>query len=146
MDYEIVYLEEKNVNGLIITTCNEEMKAMTDIGNLWQEFLPIHETIPNKINAKVIGLYSDYQGDYTKPYNFYACCEVEKDKNVIKTIPKGQYAKFIVKGDIKEVIGEFWGKLWGMNLPRKYSADFEEYQNNTDDISNQEVHIYISIE
>ncbi|HBI94481.1 MAG TPA: AraC family transcriptional regulator, partial [Terrisporobacter glycolicus] len=28
---------------------------------------------------------------------------------------------------------------------RKYSCDFEEYQNNTEDMKNQEIHIYISI-
>ncbi|CEJ73498.1 AraC family transcriptional regulator [[Clostridium] sordellii] len=36
-------------------------------------------------------------------------------------------------------------KLWKMNLDRKYSCDFEEYQNNDEDIQNQEIHIYISI-
>lgn len=30
-------------------------------------------------------------------------------------------------------------------IERKYTCDFEEYQNNTEDMQNQEIHIYIAI-
>ncbi len=152
MKYEIVNLNEKTVVGLMKQTTNNNNQAVLDIGSLWEEFLSgdVYLKINNKTNNKAIGLYTDYQGDFTKPYNFFACAEVNEAANVIvplvkKTIKAGKYAKFIINGHVQKAVGEFWINLWGMNLDRKYDSDFEEYQNNSDDINNQEIHIYISI-
>ncbi len=152
MNYEIVYLEEKTVVGLMVKTTNENNKEMVDIGRLWEEFLQegTYEAISSKVNAKFIGMFTDYEGDFTKPYNFVTCCEVS-DTNCIpanmvaKKISKGKYARFIISGDVQQVIGEFWSSLWEMQIDRKYSTDFEEYQNNTGDLANQEIHIYIAL-
>lgn len=152
MNYEIVDLDEKQVIGLVKETTNNNGQAVKDIGLLWQEFITkgYYQNIENKNNNKCIGMYTDYQGDFNKPYNFLACCEVNnkdciKIPLVVKSIPGGKYAKFIINGDVQKSVGEFWGKLWKMDLDRKYSCDFEEYQNNSDDMQNQEIHIYIAI-
>lgn len=152
MNYEIVELKERTVAGIQVRTTNENGQAMADIGRVWGEFLQqgTCSLIPDKINSKSIGLYTDYEGDFTKPYNFVACCEVSKaadlpDNMVLKTIPAGAYAKFVVTGHVQKAVGEFWSKLWGMELNRKYSSDFEEYQNSSEDINNQEIHIYIAL-
>ncbi len=150
MKYEIVELEEKIVEGIGLKTTNENGKAMQDIGKMWQMFFAdgTYEKIENKTNKKAIGLYTDYEGDSTKPYYFMAGCEVEK-KSVkgegTKIIPKGKYAKFVITGDVKNSVGEAWGKIWNMDLDRKYSCDFEEYQNNSEDMQNQEIHIYVAL-
>ncbi|MCO5384775.1 effector binding domain-containing protein [Desulfosporosinus sp.] len=114
MDYEVVLVDEKTVVGLMVTTTNEENRAMTDIGMLWGEFLQagVYYSISNKINPKGIGLYTDYEGDFTKPYRFLACCEVSEatdlaTKMVVKMIPRGNYAKFIVKGHMQHAVAEF---------------------------------------
>lgn len=153
MEFEIVELEEKIVEGISTKTTNASGKAMQDIANIWQKFFAngVYNKIENKVNNKTIGLYTDYEGDYTKPYNFVVCSEVsEKSHNIedriTKFIPKGKYAKFVINGDIQKSVGEAWGKIWNMNLKRKYTCDFEEYQNNTGDMQNQEIHIYIAIE
>lgn len=65
---------------------------------------------------------------------------------MMKIIPKGKYAKFVIKGDVQKSVGEAWGKIWQMDLKRKYDCDFEEYQNNSQDMQNQEIHIYIGLE
>ena len=152
MNYEIVNLEEKQVVGLVKETTNNNNKAMKDIKTLWEEFLMKghYQKIKNRKDNKSIGLYTDYQGDFSQPYNFLCCCEVNKNDSiedllVSKTIPSGKYAKFIINGDVQNSVGEFWTKLWQLDLDRKYSCDFEEYQNNTQDMQNQEIHIYISI-
>ncbi len=152
MNYEIVNLDEKKVVGLVKETTNNNGKAVKDIGELWQKFFMEghYQKIQNKKNNKSIGLYTDYQGDFTKPYNFFCCCEVNEKSNVeaplvSKTILGGKYAKFIINGDVKDSVGEFWMKLWQMDLDRSYTCDFEEYQNNSEDMQNQEIHIYISI-
>lgn len=152
MNYEIVSLEEKTVVGLLVKTTNEYNKCIMDIGRTWGEFMQkgAYEAISSKINVKSIGLYTDYEGDFTKPYNFVACCEVSNTDNipanmVVKTIPKGKYARFTIIGDVQKAVGEFWSRLWEMPLDRKYNADFEEYQNNSEDMNNQEIHIYIAL-
>ncbi|MDF2989248.1 MAG: AraC family transcriptional regulator [Eubacterium sp.] len=152
MNYEVVQLGEKKVAGIQILTTNENGQAMADIGRVWGKFLQqgIYSSIPDKINSKSIGLYTDYEGDFTKPYNFVACCEIGQtevlpDSMVMKTIPAGAYAKFIVTGQMQKAVGEFWSNLWSMELSRKYSCDFEEYQNNSEDVNNQEIHIYIAL-
>lgn len=152
MEYEIVELEEKIVEGISIRTTNQDGKSIQDIGALWQKFYAEGEynKIENKVNNKAIGLYTDYEGDYTKPYNFIACSEVNKksenmENRITRIIPKGRYAKFVIIGDVQKSVGEAWGKIWNMNLERKYTCDFEEYQNNTEDMENQEIHIYIAI-
>lgn len=153
MKYEIVELKEKIVEGICIKTTNEEGKSIKDIANVWKEFFEagIYNEIENKVNNKTIGLYTDYEGDYTRPYNFMVCTEVEKkSKDIknreVKVIPKGKYARFIINGDVQKSVGEAWSKIWSMNLKRKYTCDFEEYQNNSNDMNNQEIHIYIAIE
>lgn len=103
---------------------NQDGKAIEDIAEMWQKFFA--------------------EGIYNKS-------EVNKEsKNsenrVIKIIPEGKYASFIITGDVQKSFGEAWSKIWNMDLKRKYTCDFEEYQNSTEDMNNQEIHIYIAIE
>lgn len=153
MKYEIVELEEKVVAGIKIKTTNQEGKAMQDIGITWQKLFTdrIYEKMSNKVNNKTIGLYTEYEGDYTKPYTFIAGAEVsqkvqkgEEIESII--IPKGKYAKFVITGDVQKSVGQAWQEIWNMDLKRKYTCDFEEYQNNSEDMQKQEIHIYIAIE
>lgn len=153
MKYEIVELEEKVVAGIKIKTTNKDGKAVQDIGITWQKLFAdgIYEKMTNKVNSKTIGLYTEYEGDYTKPYTFIAGAEVSQElqtgeelKSII--VPKGKYAKFIITGDVQNSVGQAWQEIWNMDLKRKYTCDFEEYQNNSEDMQKQEIHIYIALE
>ena len=153
MKYEIVELEEKVAQGIKIKTTNKDGKAVQDIGITWQKLFAdgIYEKIPNKVNNKTIGLYTEYEGDYTKPYTFIAGAEVSQELQIGEElegiiIPKGKYAKFIITGDVQNSVGQAWQEIWNMDLKRKYTCDFEEYQNNSEDMQKQEIHIYIALE
>lgn len=148
MKYEILELEEKIIEGIMIRTTNQDGKSMQDIGKTWQRLFTegVYEKIQNKVNNKTIGLYTEYEGDYTKPYTFVAGAEVSEKNNNYKIIEKGKYAKFVIIGDVQNSVGQAWQEIWNMNLKRKYTCDFEEYQNNQDDMQNQEIHIYIALE
>ena len=153
MKYEIVELEEKVVTGIKIKTTNQDGKAIQDIGMTWQKLFAngIYEKIPNKVNGKTIGLYTEYEGDYTKPYTFIAGAEVSQEIQMSEEIesimiPKGKYAKFIITGDVQNSVGKVWQEIWNMELKRKYTCDFEEYQNNSEDMLKQEIHIYIALD
>ncbi len=62
---------------------------------------------------------------------------------VVRTIPAGTYAKFVVRGNMIKAVAEFWQELWKMDLPRAFVCDFEEYQNG--DMEDALVHIYIGL-
>ena len=152
MKYEIVELEERIVAGIKTKTTNQEGKSVQDIGATWKKLFAegIYERIQGKANGKTIGLYTEYEGDYTKPYTFIAGVKVHKkaeDKEIVNTvIPKGKYAKFVIIGDMQNSVGQAWQEIWNMDLKRKYICDFEEYQNNSSDMQKQEIHIYIGLE
>ncbi|OOM81257.1 GyrI-like domain-containing protein [Clostridium sp. BL-8] len=151
MDYEIVYLKEKIVTGIKIRTNNNDPAMKNDISNLWKRFLEdgIYQSIPNKRNENIIGLYTNYESNFNGDYDAMICFEVLEEKKFskkveVKKITAGKYAKFIIKGNNKEAVAEFWAKLWTMELDRKYTFDFEEYQTDWD-MNNREINVYISI-
>lgn len=150
MNYEVVNLKEKKVVGLNIRTNNNDPNMSNDIGKLWNKFFNqgIFSEIKNKVNERAIGLYSNYESDFTGDYDMTVACEVSDDKEIpkgtiVKTIPAGKYAKFFVKGHMQKAVYEFWQELWKMDLNRAYTCDFEEYINS--DIDNAEINIYIAL-
>lgn len=154
MEYEIVELEEMLIEGVGIRTTNQNGQAVKDIGTLWQKFFGqgIYTNIKNKKNDKTIGLYTDYEGDYTKPYQFITGTEVtsfskeEPEDVVTKVIPKGIYAKFtITEEDKQQAIGRLWETIWQMNLPRSYICDFEEYAAMDEQGNAKEINVYIGL-
>lgn len=150
MNYEIVMLKEKLVVGKSIVTTNQNGKSIKDIGCMWQHFIAdsVVNSIKNKLTGKGIGLYTDYEGDATNPYRFMCCVEVTKSDNSnleTRKIDGGKYAKFTIKGDIVESVGKAWQEIWTMDLDRKFTYDFELYHNDSDDMNNQTIDIYISI-
>lgn len=150
MNYEIVTLKEQLIVGKSIITTNEKGQSMHDIGTMWQQFMSgdTYSSIKNKTSQRVMGLYTDYEGDQAMPYRFMCCTEVSKNENPElenRTIISGKYAKFTIKGDLVESVGQAWQKIWSMELDRKYSFDFELYHNDSDDMSNQTIDIYIAL-
>lgn len=152
MKYEIIELKEKHVVGLLIRTTNENMQSAKDIASLWQNFIceGVYKAIDNKIDQKTIGLYTDYEKDHTKPYNFMTCCEVYSINDFkapleAQIIKSGKYAKFSIRGHIQKDVMTAWQNIWSTNLNRTYESDFEVYHNNSEDINDQIIDIYISI-
>ncbi len=149
MDYEIVNLEKKTVVGIQARTSNLSPDMGAVIGGLWQKFFGegLFFAIPEKKNAKSIGLYSNYS-DSAEEYDVTVCCEAENSGKIpdgltAAEIPAGKYAKFVVQGNMVTAVHDFWTELHKMDLPRAYTADFEEYQNA--DENNAIIHIYISL-
>ena len=58
-------------------------------------------------------------------------------------IPKGKYAKFVITGDVQNSVGQAWQEIWNIDLKRKYTCDFEEYQD--DKMDNADIHIYVGL-
>lgn len=150
MHYEEVYLEEKIVVGIGARTRNSDTNMPTIIGGLWRCFFEngIYGSIPYKVGETTIGLYDCYEKDVKGLYDITVCTEVSQvgqgiEGCIVKEIPKGKYAKFVVKGHMQKAVADFWEKLWQINLNRSYQADFEEYVNG--DIEACEIHIFIAL-
>jgi len=149
MDYEIVFLEEKNVAGFSARINNSSPEMGTVIGGLWQKlYLPENcSAIKERANEKALGIYTDYSSDERGDYTVMTAFEVKSDAEQagfeMRKIPAGKYAKFVVKGNMLTAVQEFWQKLWGMELERSFVCDFEEYQNA--DPENAEIHMYIGV-
>jgi predicted transcriptional regulator YdeE len=151
MNYEVVYLKEKIVAGVVVRTSNSAPDMSKVIGEAWQRFFEagIYSSIANKKNNNTIGLYTNYEDKVNGAYDVVICCEILKEEKLsneiqMKKIVEGKYAKFVVKGEVKEAVGRCWSEIWKMNLDRKYTFDFEEYISECES-EEQEIHIYIAI-
>ncbi len=148
MQYEITELKEARIAGYTARTDNSSPDMGAVIGGTWQRFFSEngYAALPGKVTGKTMGIYTDYESDEHGGYTFMAGCAVSGDVPEgfeVRTLPAGKYAKFIVRGNMTAAVGEFWQKLWQMQLDRTYIFDFEEYQNA--DAENCEIHIYIGI-
>jgi len=139
--------------GISVRTTNEDNQAAKDIADLWAKFMSenISDKIPNKIDNTVYSLYTDYEGDHTKPYTAMLGCKV-KNLNEIpggltgKSFEGGDYFKTTTKGDLmKGIVVKKWTEIWAMNLDRKFTADFEVYGEKAQNPNNAEVDFYIAL-
>lgn len=151
MEYRIVTLKEKKVMGLNARTSNSDPKMGEIIGSLWQKLFTqgVIGTIPGKSGTHTIGLYSDYETDSKGAYDITVGCEVlpsasAAPSTVIKTIPAGEYAEFIVAGGSVADVAAAWSEIWSMPLDRAYTADFEEYRSSPSG-EVEEVHLFIAL-
>lgn len=151
MNYEVVTLEQKTIVGLGARTSNSSPDMSAIIGGLWKRLFEekLFFTLPNKVNSYSIGLYSDYSTDETGEYDITVGCEVSSvnnlsDNTIVKTIPAGKYAKFVVFGDMVKAVSKAWGEIWSMPLDRSYTGDFEEYIS-AEEQGDCEVHIYVAL-
>lgn len=151
MNYTIEKQKKKFFIGLELRTNNEECSLA----------MPAHKEkffrentlakIPNKINGNILALYTDYEGDYTKPYSWILGCEVSSLDEIPaglvgKVIPESKYALFTTQGEFPQGLIAAWQAVWKSNLHRSYTTDFELYHSNFDPQKNPEVKVYIAIE
>lgn len=151
MNPTIEHQAEKFFIGLELRTNNEEcsltMPAHKD--KFFKENVP--SKIPNKIDGNILALYTNYEGDYTKPYSWILGCEVSSLENVPeglvgKVIPASDYAVYTTKGEFPQGLIAAWQEIWKSNLPRAYTSDFEVYRSDFDPQHNPEIKVYIAIE
>jgi len=142
--------------GLSALTNNQnEMTGEAVIPSMWSEFYEkrISESIPNKKNASIIALYTQYESDETGTYTFAVGAEVSQSEPTPDgldafEIPASNYVVFTTrKGPVQEVVVETWQKIWewSKHNARAFETDFEVYDERAADPSNSQVDIYISV-
>jgi len=148
-----VTIQPFNVIGIAVRTTNENGKSAQDIGQLWNKFMSegIADQIPNKIDASVFSIYTNYQGDHTQPYDTILGCKVESLGNIPEgmvgqSFDGGTYGKFVSKGDLtKGVVFGTWKKIWEKDLDRVFTADFELYGERAQNPTDAEVDVLIAL-
>lgn len=155
MEDKIFTLETIRLIGLALPfkTTNANGQSNIDCGNLWQQFEKESRfsAIPGKINNDILAVYHEYEGDYTKPFSYFIGCKVEKNTAVPDemdslTIPSGNYQKLTARGEMPNCIANAWKEIWESDLPRAYRADFEIYDERSQNWNDAEVDIFISVE
>ena len=146
-------IEPFKIIGISVRTTNENGQAAKEIADLWGKFMNenVLEAIPNKIDNGVYSIYTDYEADHTKPYTAILGCKV-KD---LESIPKGMigksfnggnYVKLGIKGDLtKGLIVKKWSEIWGMDLDRAFTADFEVFGEKAQNPLDAEVDFYVAV-
>jgi len=150
---EKMMIEPFSIIGLAIKTTNADGQGGKDIASLWQKFMQenILEKIPNKIDDTIYSLYTDYEGDFTKPYVTLLGCKVRNLDEVPegmtgKSFGSGRYVKLSAKGNLAHglIINE-WAKIWNMDLDRAYTADFEVFGEKAQNPMDAEIDFFIAV-
>ena len=148
-----VKIEPFKVIGISVRTTNENNQAANDIADLWGKFMneKVLEAIPNKIDNTVYSIYTDYESDHTKPYTTILGCKVETldtitDGMVGKSFDGGNYVKLSAKGDLMQgLIVNKWSEIWGMDLERLFTADFEVFGEKAQNPADAEIDFLIAV-
>lgn len=146
---KVVKKDALNIIGIPLRT--DIHKAPSEISKHWERFYTqkIIDQIPNKIGPSVYAIYTDYEGDYTKPYTLIIGCEVTPEATpplgfVFKHIPSASYNQISVKGDFPQSLISAWEKVWQSSMPRAYTSDFEFY--GPDFEKDQSLDLYIAVD
>jgi predicted transcriptional regulator YdeE len=113
-----------------------DMKTAEDlIGRLWRRWFmeDLGRKIKNKVSDDVYNIYTNYEGNQTKPYTCFLGCCVES----IDWIPNGmqaldvkggKYAVFDVNGRLPDVVLDTWAGIYKMDtFERRWAVDFDRY-------------------
>lgn len=124
--------QKKYIVGIRIRTSNAE--AQQDIPRLWERFRSenIYEKVIKKINTHTFAVYSEYEKDHTKPYNYTIGCEVTNLDEIPPgmcglMIEEGNYVSYPIEGPFPRSLMQIWDKVWQSKEQRAYRTDYEEY-------------------
>ena len=139
--------------GFSVRTTNKDAQAAKDIPLLWDKLMTenLPAKISNKMSNEIYSLYTEYESDHTGYYTAMLGCKVENIDNipegmVAKSFEGGDYLSITAKGDLDQgLIVNEWAKIWGMELDRAFTADFEIYGEKAMNRNDAEVDILIAI-
>lgn len=148
-----VRIEPFQVIGISVRTTNENGQAAKEIADLWDRFMneKILEAIPNKTDSHVYSIYTDYEGDHTKPYTAILGCKVGSledipDGMMGKSFEGGNYVKLSAKGNLmKGLIVNKWAEIWEMDLDRAFTTDFEVFGEKAQNPADAEIDFLIAL-
>lgn len=133
-------------------TSNRNNQSSKDCGSLWQRFEQekIAGRIPGKLDGAVCAVYFNYEGDHTRPFDYFIGCRVAPGTAVPEgldslEIPEQRYTYLLARGEMPACIANAWREVWNSNLPRSYTYDLEVYDERSHDWSHAEVDLFVAM-
>jgi predicted transcriptional regulator YdeE len=159
MNPKAVQQEGFTVMGISVRTSNaEQMTPAAPIGKQWERLFKegVLGAIPNKADAHIVAVYSDYASDKDGEYNYLLGARVTKVDSVpagmtVKNVPAGRYAVFTSeRGAVQKVVVQMWQRVWAtpksaLGGDRAYKADYELYDQRAQNPADSIVDLYVSV-
>jgi len=159
---EILHKDAIKVIGIETRTTNrdEEDSRTAKIPKLWESFFHenVGERVPNKVSpGNMLEIYTDYESDEHVAYTVILGFEVTSFQHIpegmiAKSIPASNYVVLTTnKGSLSSIVKDAWREIWTLSIDqlggkRRFSGDFEIFDERSQDPQNAEVDIYIAIE
>jgi predicted transcriptional regulator YdeE len=160
MEPRVVEQPEFSVIGIQVRTSNaKEMTGDGAIPKQWDKFFKegIADKIPNKVDSTIYAVYTDYASNRDGEYDFVIGTKVSSASNVplglvAKKVLKGKYAVILsAKGPAAQVVPKAWQQVWSLEDnkqlggDRAYKADFELYDQRSQNPHDSQVELYIGL-
>jgi len=160
MEPGVVKLQEFSVIGIQARTGNaDEMTGDGAIPKQWTRFFKegIADKIPNKVDSTIYAVYTGYASDRNGEYDFIIGMKVSSVSDVppgmvAKKVPRGKYAVVTsAKGQVAQVVPQAWQRVWGLEDnkqlggARAYKADFEVYDQRSQNPQDSQVDLYVGL-
>ncbi len=159
---QLKIVEEKEFSIIGIGARTNNAKEMTNDGAIpkqWNKFFAegVLARIPDKVDSTIYAVYTDYASDRNGDYTYVIGAKVN-DMSAIpsgmvkKRVPGGKYT--IVsssKGPVQSIVAEAWKQIWSLEDKsqlggeRAYKADFEVYDQRSQNPQDSQVDVYIGI-
>lgn len=154
-----LHVDSFKVVGIEARTSNaREVSADGVIGGMWARMRNenLLGQIQNRIDSRVVAIYSDYESDKDGPYSYLLGAKVSSAKDippgmVSRTVASGSYAMFTAQGGPPaQLVINLWKRIWSLEKPgplhRAYKTDFEiYYEGLSEDPANVHVDVYVGL-
>jgi predicted transcriptional regulator YdeE len=160
MEPRVVEQPEFSVIGIQVRTSNaKEVTGGGAIPKQWERFFKegIANKIPNKVDSTIYAAYTNYASDYNGEYDFIIGMKVSSVSDVppgmvAKKVPKGRYAIVTsAKGPVAQVVPQAWQRVYSLDDnkqlggARAYKADFELYDQRSQNPQDSQVDLYVGL-
>ncbi len=160
MEPRVLEQPEFSVIGIQVRTSNaKEVTGGGAIPKQWERFFKegIADKIPNKVDSAVYAVYTNYASDYNGEYDFIIGMKVSSVSDVppgmaTKKVPKGRYAIVTsATGPVSQVVPQAWQRVYSLDDnkqlggARAYKADFELYDQRSQNPQDSQVDLYIGL-
>ncbi len=160
MEPRIVEQQEFSVIGIQVRTSNaKEVTGGGAIPKQWARFFSegIASKIPNKMDSAIYAVYTNYASDRDGEYDFIIGMKVSSVSEVppgmvAKKVPKGTYAVVASsRGPVAQVVPKAWQQVYSLDDNQKlggtraYKADFELYDQRSQNPQDSQVDLYIGL-
>jgi predicted transcriptional regulator YdeE len=160
MEPRVVEQLEFSVIGIQVRTSNaKEVTGGGAIPKQWARFFSegIADKIPNKLDSTIYAIYTAYASDRDGEYDFIIGMRVSSVSTVppgmvAKTVPKGKYSVVTsAKGPVAQVVPKAWQQVYSLDDNeqlgghRAYKADFELYDQRSQNPQDSQVDLYVGL-